>query len=196
MNTEENGINISLRDIFIGLSVIGNVIIICWLYFLDLGIKQNNKEIQVLKNEIVTNNKNFAALYREVDLINRNFTRAVEEEIAKEVELETAYDLLEQERNRTARISNETAPRSNILPEEEKRIVERFQNALFNEQGIKAATLTNLDGTQILLPISEKARNKNSKEYIKNLLGKLKTQYYFDDYKIEIVWEDETKSSI
>ena len=200
-NNQDKEINISLRGIriiyqfyfFMGLLVISNAIIICWLYFLGLDIEQNNKDIKTLRKEITINNRNFTKLMKEVDLINRNFTKATEDEIVKEAELETAYEQLEIERNRNLGGNNQ---KRNVLPEDEARIVEKFKNALFNEQNIKEATLTNLKGTKVLLPVNQKARNKNSKEYIKNLLSKLKGQYNFDDYKIEIIWSDGTTSSL
>ena len=192
-NNQDKEINISLRDIFMGLLVISNAIIICWLYFLGLDIEQNNKDIKTLRKEITINNRNFTKLMKEVDLINRNFTKATEDEIVKEAELETVYEQLEIERNRNLSGNNQ---KRNVFPEDETRIVEKFKNAIFNEQIIKEATLTNLKGTKVLLPVNQKARNKNSKEYIKNLLGKLKGQYNFDDYKIEIIWSDGTASSL
>ena len=194
MITEKKGINIDLRDIFIGLLVIGNVITLCALYFLGLDIEKNEENLERLRKEIVVNNRNFSKIYKEVNLINRNFTKAVEAEIEKDIEMEELNLKLDNEIAKNE--NNGVKQRRNVLPEEETRVIEKFKNAIFNEQNIKEAFMVNVSGTKVLLPINQKARNKNSKEFIKNMLGKLKTQYHFNDYKIEITWNDDTVSSI
>lgn len=194
MITEKKGINIDLRDIFIGLLVIGNVITLCALYFLGLDIEKNEENLERLRKEIVVNNRNFSKIYKEVNLINRNFTKAVEAEIEKDIEMEELSLKLDNEIAKNE--NNGVKQRRNVLPEEETRVIEKFKNAIFNEQNIKEAFMVNVSGAKVLLPINQKARNKNSKEFIKNMLGKLKTQYHFDDYKIEINWQDGTASSI
>lgn len=183
---------------FIGVGImlifILNILLLYFFYCLELEVIQNNKNIEKLRKEIVVNNRNFSNLYKEVKTINRNFTRAAEVEIEKDTELEEVYRHLDNEIAKNE--NNGIKQRRNILPEQETRVIEKFKNAIFNEQNIKEVAMINVSGTKVLLPINQKARNRNSKEFIKNMLSKLKTQYNFDDYKIEIIWNDGTVSSI
>ena len=148
---------------------------------------ESKAKIQILSQKLDINIENIKTIDMKIERMNNIFATAIDDQYTKEEEQEKILNIPQP-------VLNEKDKKRII--EEDMAIIEKFKNAMQNEKEIKEASLVNLTGTKILLPINPKARNKDNKEYIKNILNKMKIQYAFDDYTVHIIWQDGTEDSI